>query len=126
MDFMEHVKSLTDITKIMRSKEPADIARVEKAYHFAEATHHGQKRYSGDPYFLHVAAVAYTLAEMGMDTATVVAGLLHDTVEDAKVSEQDIEKEFGKEIRLLVDGVTKLGKLKYHGIERHVESLRKL
>ena len=123
---MNHVKLLTDITKMMHSKEHADVALVEKAYHFAENAHHGQKRYSGDPYFLHVAAVAYTLAEMGMDTATIAAGLLHDTIEDAKVSGEDLEKEFGKEVRLLVDGVTKLGKLKYRGVERHVESLRKL
>jgi GTP pyrophosphokinase len=70
--------------------------------------------------------VGYTLAEMGMDAMTISAGLLHDTVEDAQVSEDDIEREFGKEIRFLVDSVTKLGKLKYHGVERHVESLRKL
>lgn len=126
MKLMEPIKTLSEIKSVMRSKDPQDILLVERAYHFAETAHHGQKRYSGDPYFLHVAAVAYTLAEMGMDTATVVAGLLHDTVEDAKVSEADIEKEFGKEIRGLVDGVTKLGKLKYHGVERHVESLRKL
>ncbi|HEY9585032.1 MAG TPA: RelA/SpoT family protein [Candidatus Paceibacterota bacterium] len=123
---MENIRRLEDILKIMRSKEPADVALVERAYRFAETAHHGQKRYSGDPYFLHVAAVAHTLAEMGMDTATVAAGLLHDVVEDAKVSEADLEKEFGKEIRTLVDGVTKLGKLKYRGVERHVESLRKL
>lgn len=123
---MSHAISLEEILKIMRSKEPADTALVERAYRFAEAAHHGQKRYSGDPYFLHVAAVAYTLAEMGMDTASIAAGLLHDTVEDAQISEEDIEKEFGREIRALVDGVTKLGKLKYHGVERHVESLRKL
>lgn len=120
------MRQLEEILKVMRSKEPPDLALVERAYRFAEQAHHGQKRYSGDPYFLHVAAVAYTLAEMGMDTATIVAGLLHDVVEDAKVSEQEVEKEFGKEICTLVDGVTKLGKLKYHGVERHVESLRKL
>ncbi|OGZ05220.1 MAG: hypothetical protein A2845_02775 [Candidatus Lloydbacteria bacterium RIFCSPHIGHO2_01_FULL_49_22] len=123
---MEHVKTLTEITEVMRSKEKEHIDLVTKAYNFAEQAHHGQKRYSGDPYFIHVAAVGYTLAEMGMDTTTISAGLLHDVVEDAMVSEDDIEREFGKEIRFLVDGVTKLGKLKYHGVERHVESLRKL
>lgn len=123
---MEHVKTLTEITEVMRSKEQKHIELVTKAYNFAEQAHHGQKRYSGDPYFIHVAAVGYTLAEMGMDATTIAAGLLHDVVEDAMVSEDDIEREFGKEIRFLVDGVTKLGKLKYHGVERHVESLRKL
>lgn len=123
---MEHVKTLEEIISIMHSKEPTSIALVSKAYDFSEHAHHGQKRYSGDPYFLHVSCVGYTLAEMGMDANTIAAGLLHDTVEDAQVSEDDIEKEFGKEIRFLVDGVTKLGKLKYRGAERHVESLRKL
>jgi len=95
-------------------------------YAYAEQAHHGQKRYSGARYFVHVSAVGLTLAEMGMDATTIAGGLLHDTVEDANVSEEDIEKEFGKEVRFLVDGVTKLGKLKYRGAERHVESLRKL
>ena len=125
-EIMNSVRPLEEILKVMHSREPADIALVERAYHYAEAAHHGQKRYSGDPYFLHVSEVAYTLAEMGMDTASIVAGLLHDTVEDAKVSADDLKKEFGGEIYALVDGVTKLGKLKYHGVERHVESLRKL
>ncbi|KKU79363.1 MAG: (P)ppGpp synthetase I, SpoT/RelA [Parcubacteria group bacterium GW2011_GWA2_47_7] len=123
---MERVKTLEEITSIMRSKEPEHISLVQKAYDFAERAHHGQKRYSGDPYFIHVAAVGYTLAEMGMGATTISAGLLHDVVEDANVSAEDIEKEFGEEICILVDGVTKLGKLKYRGVERHVESLRKL
>jgi len=123
---MEHVKKLQDIINVMRSKESKDIELVSRTYEFAERAHHGQKRYSGDDYFVHVAGVGFTLAEMGMDATTISAGLLHDTVEDAKVSEEDIEREFGKEILFLVDGVTKLGKLKYHGVERHVESLRKL
>ncbi|OGZ08649.1 MAG: hypothetical protein A2942_02555 [Candidatus Lloydbacteria bacterium RIFCSPLOWO2_01_FULL_50_20] len=123
---MSSIRSLEEIQKTLRSKEPADAALIERAYRFAEAAHHGQKRYSGDPYFVHVSAVAYTLAEMGMDTGTVAAGLLHDTIEDAQVSGEHIEREFGQDIRTLVDGVTKLGKLKYRGIERHVESLRKL
>lgn len=124
--FMERVKTLEEILRVMRNKKEQDKELVSKAYYFSEQAHHGQKRYSGDPYFLHVSSVGYTLAEMGMYANTIVAGLLHDTVEDARVSEADIEKEFSKEIRFLVDGVTKLGKLKYHGAERHVESLRKL
>lgn len=123
---MERVISLEEILKIMHSREHEDHDMVARAYRFAEHAHHGQKRYSGDPYFAHVSAVAFTLAEMGMDAATVTAGLLHDAIEDACVSEQDLKKEFGSEIAALVDGVTKLGKLKYRGVERHVESLRKL
>lgn len=110
----------------MYAKSVEDVALVTHAYEFAKEAHKEQKRYSGDPYFIHVAAVGYTLAKMGLDAKTIAAGLLHDTVEDAHVSEEDIEREFSKEIRFLVDGVTKLGKLKYHGVERHVESLRKL
>jgi len=110
----------------MRSNEKQDVALVTHAYNFAEHAHREQKRYSGAPYFVHVSAVGLTLAEMGMDAKTISAGLLHDVVEDAHVSEEDLEREFGKEIRFLVDGVTKLGKLKYRGAERHVESLRKL
>src|SRR3989344_8741714 len=123
---MERGKTLEDISKAMRSSQKADVELIERAYHFAEHAHHGQKRYSGDPYFLHVSSVGLTLAEMGMDSTTIAAGLLHDTIEDARVSGEDLEREFNKEIRNLVDGVTKLGKLKYRGIERHVESLRKL
>ncbi len=123
---MEKIKPLADIISVMQSKEPADRELVTHAYTFSEAAHKEQKRYSGAPYFVHVSEVGFTLAEMGMDAKTIAAGLLHDTVEDAKVSDEDIRREFGKEIEFLVDGVTKLGKLKYHGIERHVESLRKL
>lgn len=126
MAIMEQIATLSDITNLMGEQDAKSRELVERAYHFAERAHHGQKRYSGDPYFVHVAAVGRTLAEMGMDATTIAAGLLHDTVEDAKISDAEIEKEFGKEIRFLVDGVTKLGKLKYRGLERHVESLRKL
>ena len=123
---MELIRPLADIISVMQSKEPTDRELVTHAYTFSEVAHGEQKRYSGAPYFVHVSEVGFTLAEMGMDAKTIAAGLLHDTVEDAHVSDSDIEREFGKEIEFLVDGVTKLGKLKYHGIERHVESLRKL
>jgi GTP pyrophosphokinase len=123
---MEHITTLGEIVSAMRSKDQTDNDLISRAYEFAEHAHHGQKRYSGAPYFVHVSAVGLTLAQMGMDATTIAAGLLHDTVEDAKISEEDIERAFGKEVRFLVDGVTKLGKLKYRGVERHIESLRKL
>ncbi len=123
---MEHITSVKDIIEAMPHRTKEDAELVERAYQFAEQAHHGQKRYSGAPYFVHVSAVGHTLAAMGIDASTTAAGLLHDTVEDAQVSEADIEAQFGKDIRFLVDGVTKLGKLKYRGVERHVESLRKL
>lgn len=111
----------------MREPSPEDEALVRKAYTFSEEAHKEHKRYSGEPYFLHPAAVAKHLAELGMDAETIAAGLLHDTVEDAaSVTEEQIEQEFGADVRFLVDGVTKLGKHKYRGAERHAESLRRL
>ncbi len=126
MQEVEKITPLKDILSVMHSKRPEDVTLVTHAYEYAENAHKEQKRYSGAPYFVHVSAVGYTLAQMGLDPKTISAGLLHDVVEDAQVSEDDIEQEFDREIRLLVDGVTKLGKLKYRGAERHVESLRKL
>ena len=110
----------------MRDPDSDDTALVEAAYLFAEEAHRGYTRYSGEPYFIHVAAVAKHLAELGMDSATVAAGLLHDIVEDTGVEEAALEEKFGQEVRFLVEGVTKLGKHKYRGAERHAESLRRL
>jgi len=118
--------TVKEIIAAMQSPSPEDIALVEKAYAFSENAHKDHKRYSGEPYFIHPAAVAKHLAQLGMDAETVAAGLLHDAVEDTGVSEEEIEKEFGKDVRFLVDGVTKLGKHKYQGAERHAESLRRL
>jgi GTP pyrophosphokinase len=98
---------------------------IRKAYVFGERAHEGQKRLSGEPYFNHSFEVSKTLVKLGMDTQTVAAGLLHDVLEDTKVTEEEIQKEFGDDILFLVKGVTKLGTLKYRGHERHVESLRK-
>lgn len=117
--------TVDDIMTLMRSPTKDDRGLIERAYAFAEKAHAGQTRYSGEPYFNHVAHVAHNLATIKMDTPTIIAGLLHDTVEDAGVPEKTIEEEFGKEVLFLVLGVTKLGKLKYRGVERHVESLRK-
>ncbi len=82
--------------------------------------------YSGDPYFHHVYETGKTLAAMHMDATTIAAGFLHDTIEDGHLTHEEMKKEFGDEILFLVEGVTKLGKLKYRGMERHTESLRKL
>lgn len=98
---------------------------INKAYIFAEKAHEGQKRLSGEPYFIHPFETAKILAKLGMDTPTIIAGLLHDTLEDTKITEETIKKEFGDDILFLIKGVTKLGTLKYRGGERHVESLRK-
>jgi len=123
---MTPVKPLADILSAMPSKAEADVALVTKAYAFSQKAHKGQTRYSGDPYFLHTAEVGFALAEIGMDAATIAAGFLHDTMEDAHVTAETIEAEFGPEVLSLVRGVTKLGALRYRGMERHTESLRKL
>ena len=104
-----------------------DEELIQRAADFAEKAHLGQKRMSGDFYFTHVFETAKNIAKFGFgrDVKTVAAGLLHDVLEDTEVKESELEKEFGSEIVFLVKGVTKLGKLKYQGQERHVESLRK-
>lgn len=117
--------SLGALLKISKS-EKKDIELLTKAHDFSKQAHEGQKRFSGEPYFNHAFATAYKLAELGMDTETIAAGLLHDTIEDGAATEDILKKEFGDEIAFLVEGVTKLGKLRYQGIERHTESLRKL
>jgi len=118
--------TVKEIIAALQTPSPEGIALIEKAYVFSENAHKDHKRYSGEPYFLHPAAVAKHLANLGMDADTIAAGLLHDAVEDTGVSEEEIEKEFGKDVRFLVEGVTKLGKHKYQGAERHAESLRRL
>ncbi|HUX80870.1 MAG TPA: HD domain-containing protein [Candidatus Paceibacterota bacterium] len=115
-----------EIIAAMSSPSKEDIAFIEKAYEFSKKVHEGQKRFSGEPYFIHPAATAKILAEYGMDAVTIAAGLLHDAIEDVRVSREEIEKEFGKELLFIVDGVTKLGTHKYRGAERHAESLRRL
>ena len=118
--------TVKEIIGAMHAPSNEDIAYVERAYEVSKKAHEGQTRYSGEPYFIHPAATAKILAEYGMGATTIAAGLLHDVVEDAKVSSEEIEKEFGKELLFIVNGVTKLGTHKYHGAERHAESLRRL
>lgn len=120
---MPEIKEIIDL---MDSPSQRDVKLITKAYNFAEAAHKGHERNSGDPYFVHLFETAKTLAEFGMGPRTVSAGLLHDTMEDTKMTAQEIEKAFGEEILYLVEGVTKLGTLKYRGLKKHTESLRKL
>lgn len=115
-----------EIFALMKSPTDDDRELITRAFNFAEKAHTDQLRASGEPYFIHPVSVAKLLAEMRTDATTIAAGLLHDTVEDGVATEKEIEKEFGKEILFLVLGVTKLGKLKYRGLKRHAESLRKM
>lgn len=120
---MPDVKEILDL---MHNPSSEDRALVEKAYLFAENAHKDYKRFSGEPYFNHLFETAKSLAGLGLGPKTISAGLLHDSVEDAHVSEEEVTKEFGEEILFLIKGVTKLGKLKYRGLDRHTESLRRL
>src|SRR3989338_6776330 len=119
-------RPLADILTALSNKTDADITLITKAYEFSKEAHKEQKRYSGNPYFTHPAEVGFLLAEAGMDSQAIAAGLLHDTIEDAGMKPKTIEDEFGPEVLSLVEGVTKLGTLRYRGMERHTESLRKL
>ncbi len=120
---MEKIK---EITSLLDRASKKDIELISTAYDFAEKAHAGQKRFSGEPYFSHLFETAKILAEIKMSPTTISAGLLHDSIEDAQAKEKDIENIFGEEILFLVNGVTKLGKIKYRGAERHNESMRKL
>ncbi len=99
---------------------------MRQAYDFASRAHKGQKRKTGEDYIHHPLAVSYRLASMHFDEATVIAGLLHDVPEDTNISLNDIQRNFGLEVANLVDGVTKLGKLRYQGVDRYAENLRKM
>lgn len=105
---------------------PDDLELVKLAYDYAANAHQNQVRMSGDPYIVHPLATAQKLAELNLDIPTVIAGLLHDVPEETEVTIEQIEKNFGKEIANLIDGITKLGKIKYRGIERYAENLRKM
>ncbi len=98
---------------------------VKRAFDFAQKAHAGQQRKSGEPYFKHAVATAETIAEWKLDEITIAAALLHDTIEEAGVTLEEIKKEFGDEVAFLVDGVTKISKIHYRGIEAKVENFRK-
>ncbi|KAF1086616.1 GTP pyrophosphokinase [Sporotomaculum syntrophicum] len=115
------------IQKVTQNNPNADLQLLKRAFAFASEAHVGQKRNSGQPYITHPVSVAYILASLKMDMDVIVAGLLHDTVEDTGITLEDIEKNFGSEVAQLVDGVTKLSRLEYRSKEeRQVENLRKM
>ncbi|MBK8936099.1 MAG: bifunctional (p)ppGpp synthetase/guanosine-3',5'-bis(diphosphate) 3'-pyrophosphohydrolase [Polyangiaceae bacterium] len=117
-----------EIVGRVRSYHPnADAGLIERAYEFAERAHKGQKRKSGDPYFVHPTNVAGIIADLKLDAASVCAGLLHDCVEDTLATVDDLEREFGDEVAFLVDGVTKLSKINFISREdRQAENFRKM
>jgi guanosine-3',5'-bis(diphosphate) 3'-pyrophosphohydrolase len=117
---------LEPLAVVHRELHPnADLSLLQRAYDVAEEMHRGQRRKSGDPYITHPLAVATILAELGMDTTTLVAALLHDTVEDTDYSLESLSSEFGEKVSELVDGVTKLDKVKL-GTAAEAETIRKM
>jgi guanosine-3',5'-bis(diphosphate) 3'-pyrophosphohydrolase len=124
-------ETVTDIGQLLdrvRSYQPeADLSLLRKAYDFSAKAHEGQKRRSGEPYVQHPVAVAGVLTLLKTDVAAVVAGLLHDTLEDTVATPAELEREFGKEVVHLVDGVTKIGKITFRSYEeKQAENFRKM
>ncbi len=120
------VGALDHLYRTIRNHHPkADLGLVERSFKAAEKAHEGQLRRSGEPYISHPLAVAQILAELGIGPVTIAAALLHDTVEDTEFSLEDVRVQFGDEIAMLVDGVTKLDKLKY-GDSAQAETVRKM
>ncbi|RDY30209.1 RelA/SpoT family protein [Lachnotalea glycerini] len=118
-----------ELIESVRKYHPStDISLIEKAYNVAKTAHDGQVRKSGEPYIIHPLCVAIILAELELDKETIVAGLLHDVVEDTVMTTEEIATEFSEEVALLVDGVTKLGQLSYSKdkVEVQAENLRKM
>jgi len=114
------------LKKFSENHPDEDISVLEKAYSFAEKAHSGQKRKDGELYIQHPLHTAYILAEIKADLATVTAGLLHDVPEDTEHTLEEIKNLFGEDVCNLVKGVTKLGKIKYRGIERYRENLKRM
>ncbi|MEF9991009.1 MAG: bifunctional (p)ppGpp synthetase/guanosine-3',5'-bis(diphosphate) 3'-pyrophosphohydrolase [Romboutsia sp.] len=123
-----HDKELQELINKIKNYAPnTDVSIIGRAYNFAKCAHEGQYRKSGELYFIHPLAVANLLADMELDIETISAGLLHDVVEDTEYTYENIQKEFGTEIADLVDGVTKLGQIKYQSKEEtQAENLRKM
>lgn len=125
---LKYYQDYHELVELMKKADHSyDFDLIEKAYNFAEEKHGDQRRASGIPYILHPTSVACILAELGMDSASIAAALLHDVVEDTPVTLDDVTHLFGKEIAELIDGVTKLGKIPYSSREeQQAENIRKM
>ncbi len=128
-DFTSPEELYNDLIEKVKMYHPSsDLSDIERAYKVAKKAHEGQFRKSGEPYIIHPLCVAIILAELELDKESIIAGLLHDVVEDTVMTSEDVAKEFGDEVALLVDGVTKLTQLNYQHdkIEVQAENLRKM
>lgn len=115
------------IEEASRYLDEADIAFIRRAYDYAEQAHEGQFRQSGEPYIIHPVQVASIIVSLGLDKETIAAGFLHDVVEDTSITLEELSATFGEEVAMLVDGVTKLGKIKYKSKEaQQAENHRKM
>ena len=115
-EFLSPEELYQDLIKRVRKYHPSDdISLIEKAYNVAYNAHKDQVRKSGEPYIIHPLCVAIILADLELDKETIVAGLLHDVVEDTILTDEEIKQQFGPDVALLVDGVTKLQQLQYTG-----------
>ncbi len=124
----ETIVQIEDIIRQVQSYHPdAPVALIEKAYRFARNAHQGQLRVSGEEYIYHPLGVARILVDLQIDAMTISAALLHDVVEDTNVTMEELDKQFGKEIAMLVDGVTKLSRIEYKSKEeQQLENYRKM
>lgn len=115
------------INTLKKNRKKVNTKLILKAYNFAKEKHREQKRLSGEEYIIHPVNVAAILSQINLDDATICAAILHDVIEDTEVTKEELSKEFGEEIALMVDGVTKLGKLQYTTREEEqVENYRKM
>ena len=129
MKIQNHIYTFEDVKKVYSNyiKDPSSLALIEKAYRFADQKHEGQVRKSGDPYISHCIGVAEILSELQAGPITICAGLLHDTIEDTPTTKEEIEKEFGKEVAVLVEALTKVTRLSdYKNVEFTAENHRKI
>ncbi|HPZ44138.1 MAG TPA: bifunctional (p)ppGpp synthetase/guanosine-3',5'-bis(diphosphate) 3'-pyrophosphohydrolase [Bacillota bacterium] len=125
---LDHKAALEELFRLIKAYNAnVDIAAIQAAYEYAEKAHRNQKRFSGEPYIVHPLEVAKILAQLELDPETIMAGLLHDVVEDTGITLEDIQVKFGKEVALLVDGVTKLSRFEFKSKEeQQAENLRKM
>ncbi len=128
-DFTSPMELYRTLVEGVKRYHPSDdLTLIDKAYRVADEAHRGQKRKSGEPYIIHPLCVAIILADLELDKETIISGLLHDVVEDTIMTTEELEQEFGSEVALIVDGVTKLGRLSYSKdkVEEQAENLRKM
>jgi GTP diphosphokinase / guanosine-3',5'-bis(diphosphate) 3'-diphosphatase len=119
--------TIEQVVQRVKANDPeADTDLIVKAYNFALKAHGEQKRKTGEPYIQHPLHTAFILAQMKADLPTILAGLLHDVPEDTAVSAEEVKQTFGEEVAAMVEGITKLRKIRYHGVERYRESLKKM